>query len=95
MSPNFIRNLLIYTISNVTGSHYTEIAETDELLLNTRDWEQIISRLEATLDIQTGLLTSPGRTISIGAMTNLLYGLTGENIFSDPRMKLKISEPVR
>jgi hypothetical protein len=73
MTPSFLRQLIIYTICNVTGEELKDIVTLDEVELNTRDWEQIFSRLEATLDIHTGMLTSTERSISIDALMRLLH----------------------
>src|ERR1700737_3134481 len=73
MTPTFIRQLIIYTICNVTGEETKDIAALDEVELNIRDWEQIFSRLEATLDIHTGMLTATERSISIDALMRALH----------------------
>jgi hypothetical protein len=82
MTPTFIRQLIIHTICNVTGEEPKDIVALDEVELNTRDWEQIFSRLEATLDIHTGMLTSTERSISIDALMRALHAkLAGDIIF--------------
>jgi Family of unknown function (DUF6137) len=82
MTPTFIRQFIIYTICNVTGEEPKDIVTLDEVELNTRDWEQIFSRLEATLDIHTGMLTSTERSISIDALMRTLHAkLAGDIIF--------------
>jgi hypothetical protein len=79
MTPYFIRQLVIHTICNVTGETPETISALDRVELETRDWEQVFSRLEATLDIQTGMLTSAERSISIDTVTGILHaGLTGD-----------------
>ncbi len=81
MTPIFIHQLVIHTVSNVTGDEPNDIAALEEIELNTRDWEQIFSRLEATLDIHTGMLTSTERTISIDSLTRALHAkLRGEDV---------------
>ncbi|MEM5331729.1 DUF6137 domain-containing protein [Paraburkholderia sp. JHI2823] len=81
MTPTFLRQFIIYTICNVTGEEPGNIVALDKVELNTRDWEQIFSRLEAILDVHTGLLTSTERSISIEALTHLLHArLTGDII---------------
>jgi hypothetical protein len=80
MTPHFIRQLVIHTICNVTGASHKEVAALDWVKLNTRDWEQVFSRLEATLDIQTGMLTSVERSISIEALMHALYAKLTDNI---------------
>jgi hypothetical protein len=81
MTPNFVRNLIIHVICSVTGEEPDDIVALDEVELDTRDWEQIFSRLEATLDIQTGLLTAPQRTIHIDTLTADLHArLAGDLI---------------
>ncbi len=79
MTPHFTRNLLIDTISNVTGKPPEVIAALEKVMLDTRDWEQVFSRLEATLDIQTGMLTLSERSILIDEATSLMHaGLTSK-----------------
>jgi hypothetical protein len=73
MTPTFIRQLIIYTICNVTGDERKDIAILDEVELNTRDWEQTFSRLEAILDIHTGMLTLTERSICIDTLTRVLH----------------------
>ncbi|CAI8991663.1 MULTISPECIES: DUF6137 domain-containing protein [Pseudomonas] len=73
MKPTFIRQLVIHTICNVIGAPPEEVTALDRVELNTRDWEQVFSRLEATLDIQTGMLTSAERSFSIYALTCVLH----------------------
>jgi hypothetical protein len=73
MSPSFVRQLIIHTICNVTGEEPEDILALDVLEVNTRDWEQIFSRLEATLDINTRLLTAATRTIDIDALAAELH----------------------
>lgn len=81
MTPTFVRQLIIYTIGNVTGEQPKNIAALREIELNTRDWEQILSRLEATLDMHTGMLTSTERSISVDALTHALHAkLAGNSI---------------
>lgn len=73
MSPEYIRQLIIHTICSVTGEDADEILSTPVVEVNTRDWEQIFSRLEANLDLNTRLLTSGSRTIDIDALTRDLH----------------------
>ena len=73
MTPTFLRQFIIYTICNATGEEPRNIAALDKVELNTRDWEQILSRLEAILDVHTGMLTSTQRSIPIEALTRLLH----------------------
>lgn len=81
MTPQFVRNLIIHVICAVTGEEHDDILALEEVELDTRDWEQIFSRLEATLDVQTGLLTSPQRSIRIDALTADLHArLAGDLI---------------
>jgi len=81
MTPTFLRQLIIYTICNVTGEQPQDIVVLDKVELNTRDWEQVFSRLEAVLDVHTGMLISTGRSVSINALTHLLHAkLTGDII---------------
>jgi hypothetical protein len=72
MTPVLIRQLIIHTVCNVTGKDPTEIVALDLLQLNTRDWEQVFSRLEATLDIDTGMVSSHERAICLCALTHAL-----------------------
>ncbi|MBJ7311493.1 DUF6137 domain-containing protein [Rugamonas sp. CCM 8940] len=81
MTPNFLRQLIIHTICNVTGEEPKDIVALDEVALDTRDWEQIFSRLEAALDIHLGMLTSSQRSISIDALMRMLHAkLSGDII---------------
>ncbi|VVM82618.1 DUF6137 domain-containing protein [Pseudomonas fluorescens] len=73
MTLHFIRQLVIHTICNVTGEPPEEVTALDRVELNTRDWEQVFSRLEATLDIQTGMLNSSERSFSIDALMRVLH----------------------
>jgi CBS-domain-containing membrane protein len=82
MTPHFIRQLVIHTICNVTGETPESITSLDRVELNTRDWEQVFSRLETTLDIQTGMLTSTERAISIDALTRVLLARLTDNIIT-------------
>lgn len=72
MTPVFIRQLIIHTICNVTGKDHTDIDTFPPVELNTRDWEQVFSRLEATLDIDTGMLSSRERAICVDALAHVL-----------------------
>jgi len=80
MTPHFIRQLIIHTICNVTGETPKDVTALDRVELNTRDWEQVFSRLEATLDIQIGMLTSAERSISIDALMRVLHARLTDNI---------------
>jgi len=81
MTPAFIRQLIIHTICNVTGKDPADIVAVDRVELNTRDWEQVFSRLEATLDIDTGMLSSRERTVYLDALTRALHAkLAGDAI---------------
>ncbi len=80
MTPHFIRQLVILTICNVTGAPTKEVKALDRVELNTRDWEQVFSRLESTLDIQTGMLTSLERSFSIDELTCVLHTSLKDNI---------------
>lgn len=82
MTSTFIRQLIIHTICNVTGDEPTEFAACSRVQLNTRDWEQVFSRLEAALDIHTGMLTSTERSISIDTLTQTLHGEVAGNIIT-------------
>lgn len=80
MTPHFIRQLVIHTICNVTGETLKDVTALDRVELNTRDWEQVFSRLEATLDIQTGMLPSAERSISIDALMRVLHARLTDDI---------------
>lgn len=81
MTPLFIRQLITHTISNVTGKEPRDISSLDKVELSTRDWDQVFSRLEAILDIDTGLLTSTERSLSVEALTRVLHAkLAGDII---------------
>lgn len=80
MTPYFIRQLVIHTICNVTGAPPKEVTALDTVELDTRDWEQVFSRLEAMLDIQTGMLTSAERSFSIDAIVRVLHARLTDDI---------------
>ncbi|MCU1730123.1 MULTISPECIES: DUF6137 domain-containing protein [unclassified Pseudomonas] len=82
MTPHFIRQLVIHTICNVTGAPPEEVTALDRIELDTRDWEQVFSRLEATLDIQAGMLTSVEHTFSIEALIQMLHASLADNIIT-------------
>lgn len=82
LTPHFIRHLIIHTICTVTGESYEEVRVLDRVALNTRDWEQVISRLEATLDIQTGMIISAERSISINALASELHAKLSDIIIT-------------
>lgn len=82
MTPTFLRQLILLTICNVTGEAPEDIEALDTVELNTRDWEQIFSRLEATLDIHTGMLTSADRTLSVDALVRSLQAKLAGDIFT-------------
>jgi hypothetical protein len=81
MTPVLIRHLVIHTICNVTGKDPADIVALDRVELNTRDWEQVFSRLEASLDIDTGMLSSRERAICVDALAQALHAkLAGDVI---------------
>ncbi|MDB6049424.1 MAG: hypothetical protein JWR17_2170 [Pseudomonas sp.] len=80
MTPHFIHQLVIHTICNVTGETPKDVTALDRVELSTRDWEQVFSRLEATLDIQTLMLTSTERSISIDALMRVLHAKLRDDI---------------
>ncbi|OWQ86239.1 hypothetical protein CDN99_20605 [Roseateles aquatilis] len=73
MTPNQLRQLIIHTVCNVTGEEPEEILAHETVTLDTRDWEQVFSRLEATLDIDSGLLAGPRRSFEIDELTRDLH----------------------
>lgn len=80
MSPHFIRRLIIHTICNVTGESPKDVNALDRVALNTRDWEQVFSRLEAKLDIQTDMMTSAERSISIDELACVLHTMLSDDV---------------
>lgn len=72
MTRNFIRNLIVCTIANVTGDDIEEVLDAEVVELDTRNWEQIFGRLEATLDVTSGWLLSTERSIDIDALARTL-----------------------
>ncbi|MFJ7883117.1 DUF6137 domain-containing protein [Pseudomonas sp. NPDC096917] len=80
MTLHFIRQLIIHTICNVTGEPAKEVRALDRVVLNTRDWEQVFSRLEATLDIQTGMMTSTERALSIDALAHEIHSKLSDDL---------------
>lgn len=83
MTLDFIRNLIIHTICNVTGEDPDDITSLAVVDLDTRDWEQVFSRLEATLDISTGMLMSRRRSIEVDALAADLYAMLAGDIITD------------
>lgn len=79
MTLYFIRHLIIHTICNVTGEPYEAVDKLHQVPLDTRDWEQVFTRLEATLDIQTGMLMSPERSIFIDTLSSSVHLLLRNN----------------
>ncbi|MBB2485164.1 hypothetical protein H5407_07955 [Mitsuaria sp. WAJ17] len=73
LSRQFIRQLIVQTLCTVTGEEMQDILAMDEVEVDTRDWEQIISRLEAFLDVSTGLLSSGQRVVRIDALAQDLF----------------------
>lgn len=84
MTLHFIRRLIIHTICNVTGELQKDVMALDRVELSTRDWEQVFSRLEATLDIHTGMMSSAERTISIDKLAGVLHARLKNDIVSQP-----------
>lgn len=82
MTLQFIRQLIIYTISNVTGASPKEVTSLISIKLSTRDWEQVFSRLEATLDIQTGMLTTAERAFDIETLAHALHAKVTDNVIT-------------
>ena len=82
MTLALIRQLIIHTICNVTGKNPTDIVPLAPVELNTRDWEQVFSRLEATLDIDTGMLSSRERAICIDALTHALHAKLASDVIN-------------
>ena len=80
LTPHFIRHLIIHTICTVTGESYEEVRVLDRVALNTRDWEQVFSRLEAKLDIQTDMMTSAERSISIDELACVLHTMLSDDV---------------
>lgn len=80
MTPVLIRQLIIHTICNVTGKDPTDLVAHDPVELNTRDWEQVFSRLEAILDIDTGMLPSRERVTCVDALTHALHAMLAGDV---------------
>jgi len=80
MTPTFIRQLIIHTVCNVTGEDPKHIVALNEVVLSTRDWEQVFSRLEASLDIDTGMLTPSERSIAIDLLTRVLHAKLADHV---------------
>jgi hypothetical protein len=81
MTPVLARQLIIHTLCNVTGKSPADIVALDPVKLNTRDWEQVFSRLEAIFDIDTGMLSSRERAICVDALAHALHAkLAGDVI---------------
>lgn len=69
MEISTIRNFTSSTISNVTGQSWDIIECSHTVELNSRDWEQVFSRLEAALDITTDMLREDGGSCSLSFLT--------------------------
>lgn len=80
MTPHFIRQLIIHTICNVTGEPPEDVRALDRVALDARDWEQVFSRLEATLDINTGMMTSAEQSFSIDTLACELHARLSDDI---------------
>lgn len=76
MTDNFTRQVIIFTICNTTGASPNVVTALDRIELNTRDWEQVFSRLEAMFDVQIDLLTSTDRSFSIELLTHSLQSVS-------------------
>jgi hypothetical protein len=72
MTLNHLRQLIVHTVCNVTGEEPEDVLDLSPVVLDTRDWEQVFSRLEATLDIDSGLLAGEARSFDIDALARSL-----------------------
>ena len=83
MTPVFILQLAIHTICDVTGKDPADIVALGRVELKTRDWGQIIRRPEATLDIDTGMLSSRERTICLDELTRALHTEFADDVIDE------------
>lgn len=65
---HFIHMLVVKTIADVTGDEADEIEDTGRVPLDARDWEQVVSRLEALFDCTLDLLTQPHHVLEIAGV---------------------------
>jgi hypothetical protein len=65
----FIRMMIIKTIADVTGDDVPDVARRKRVKLDTRDWEQVVSRLEAVFDCTLDLLLAPTHVLDVAALT--------------------------
>jgi hypothetical protein len=72
-----VRQLVVKTICDVTGDDADEVLDASPMEVDPRDWEQILSRLEATFDCTLDLLTSPDHLINIRALTREIQARLG------------------
>jgi hypothetical protein len=67
--PPFIRMMIIKTVADVTGDEVPDVARRKRMKLDTRDWEQVVSRLEAIFDCTLDLLLAPTHVLDVAALT--------------------------
>lgn len=75
ISRHLARRLVVKAIADVTGEPPDEVEAQAIHLLDTRDWEQVVSRIEAYFDVSLGLLASPDRVVDIGALADRIVGI--------------------
>jgi len=73
MSPGFVRQLVIRTICEVNGEDVEEVLARNPFQAGTRDWEQMIGRLEAVFDLTLHRYTTPGRMIDIEELAQVIH----------------------
>jgi hypothetical protein len=66
--PRFIRMLIVKTIADVTGDDAADIARASQIELDARDWEQVVSRLEALFDCTLDLLGQHRHLLDIASV---------------------------
>jgi hypothetical protein len=84
MSPDlhFIHMLVVKTIADVTGDDADELEDTARVPLEARDWEQVVSRLEALFDCTLDLLTRPHHVLDIAGVASEIARHVGTSLTS-------------
>jgi uncharacterized protein DUF6137 len=80
MSPSFVRQLVIRTICEVNGEDVDEVLARNPFQADTRDWEQMIGRLEAIFDLTLHRFTAATRTIDIDELAEIIHANSADLI---------------
>lgn len=73
MTRDFVRNFIVHTIANVTGEDIQDVEAAGDIEVDSRDWEQIFGRIEATLDLTSGEMLALDRVIRIEPLSIELH----------------------